>query len=138
MKAEDPKTPRRNEPPAEVDLLAHKVIGAAIEVHTILGPGYLEAVYEEALAAELELRGIPFKRQATFTIDYKGRSVGEGRLDILVGGKLILELKAVDAILPIHEAQVLSYLRATRLPLALTINFNVLVLRDGIRRWILS
>ena len=138
MREGDPKTPKRNEPPAEVDQLAYQLIGAAMEVHSTLGPGYLEAVYEEALCVELEERSIPFKRQAAFAINYKGRTVGEGRLDVLVGGKLIVELKAVDAILPIHEAQVLSYLKATGHPLALVINFNVRVLKDGIKRWILS
>jgi GxxExxY protein len=121
-------------PGVEVDRLARAVLGAAIEVHRILGPGYLESVYEEALAIEFHLRGIPFERQVPFALDYKGNPVGEGRLDFLVGGMLVVEIKAVDALAPIHTAQALSYLRATGRHLALLINFNVPVLKDGIKR----
>ncbi len=104
----------------------------------MLGPGYLESVYEEALAIELGLRGIGFRRQVPVTVSYKGREVGTARLDFLVEEILVVELKAVDDLAPIHLAQVLSYLKATSLPLALLINFNVPVLRDGIKRIILS
>ena len=128
----------RSEPDTNTDELAKAVIDAAIEVHRILGPGYLESVYEEALAVELDLRNIPFERQKSVAVDYKGQSVGEGRLDLLVGGCLIVELKAADALAPIHTAQVISYLKATRLPLGLVINFNVPVLKDGVKRIILS
>jgi GxxExxY protein len=121
-----------------LDDLAHAVIGAAIEVHRCLGPGYLESVYEEALALELQSRDIPFEKQRPVSVNYKGHPVGEGRLDFLVGGALIVELKAVDALAPIHKAQVLSYLRTTGLHLGLLLNFNVAVLRDGIQRVILS
>ena len=114
------------------------VIGAAIEVHRVLGPGFLESVYEEALCVELQLRGIPFRRQPVVAINYKGRLVGEGRLDLLVSNTLIVELKAVENLAPIHEAQVLSYLKMTSHTLALLINFKVRVLKDGIRRIILS
>ena len=114
------------------------VIGAAIEVHRVLGPGFLESVYEEALCVELQLRGIPFKRQPVVAVNYKGRLVGEGRLDLLVSNTLIVELKAVENLTPIHEAQVLSYLKMTSHTLALLINFKVRVLKDGIRRIILS
>jgi len=124
-------------PGVEVDRLARAVIGAAIEVHRVLGPGYLESVYEEALAAEFPLRAIPHARQVPFSVDYKGNPVGEGRLNFLVGGLLVVEIKAVDALAPIHTAQVLSYLKATGLHLALLINFNVPVLRDGIKRVVL-
>src|SRR3989337_4468500 len=89
------------EPRAELDDLAHRVIGAAIEVHRLLGPGFLESVYEEALCVELELRSIPFKRQAVVAVEYKGHQVGESRLDLLVDDVLILELKAVDALSPV-------------------------------------
>ena len=99
------------EPGKELDELAHQVIGAAIEVHRRLGPGFLESVYEQALCVELELRGIPFECQVPIAVEYKGRSVGQARLDIVVGGKLLVELKAVDALAPIHTAQVLSYLK---------------------------
>ena len=118
--------------------LTGAVIGAAIEVHRVLGPGFLESVYEEALSVELQLRGIPFKRQPVVAVNYKGRLVGEGRLDLLVSNTLIVELKAVENLTPIHEAQVLSYLKMTSHTLALLINFKVRVLKDGIRRIILS
>jgi GxxExxY protein len=120
--------------PPEVEEWAHAVIGAALEVHRLLGPGYIEAVYEQALAVELELRQIPFVRQPTIQVAYKGQVVGEGRLDFLVAGVLIIELKATDAIGPVQYAQVLSYLKAAGHRLGLLINFNVPVIRDGIKR----
>ena len=126
------------EPSSELDALAHKVIGAAIEVHRILGPGYLESVYEEALSLELSMRGVDCDRQTPVNIEYKGKAVGEGRLDLLVAERLIIELKTVDHLLPIHHAQVLSYLKATRKQIGLLINFNVRVLRDGVKRIVLS
>ena len=126
------------EPGKEIDDLANAVIGAAIEVHRVLGPGYLESVYERALEVELELRGMPFERQKPINVEYKGHAVGEGRLDLLFGGKLIVELKAVDAFAPIHTAQVMSYLKTMRLSLGLLINFNVPLLKHGIKRVILS
>ena len=110
------------------------VIGAAIEVQRQLGPGYLESVYEEALAVELTLRKVPFARQVVFALDYKGHKVGEGRMDFLVDDCLVVELKAVEALAPIHTAQAISYLKATKYRLALLINFNVSVLKDGIKR----
>jgi len=129
---------RYREPNADVDEVARRVIGAAIEVHRHLGPGFLESVYEEALCVELGLREIPFDRQQPIGVEYKGHSVGQGRLDLLVRGKLLVELKAVDRLAPIHTAQVISYLKATRLHLGLLINFNVPLLKDGIRRIIWS
>lgn len=126
------------EPNRELDQLAHAVIGAAIEVHRALGPGFLESVYEEALSFELEQRAIPFTRQHIISVSYKGRPVGEGRLDMLVAGWLVVELKAVDVLAPIHMAQVISYLKATGHKLGLLINFNVPILKQGIRRVVLS
>jgi len=126
------------EPGPELDALATAVIGAAIEVHRLLGPGYLESVYEEALSAEFGLNGIAFDRQKPFSLDYKSQRVGEGRMDFLVGGRLVVEIKAVERLLPIHKAQVMSYLKATRGRLGLLINFNERILRDGIRRIIWS
>ena len=117
-----------------MDVLTEKVIGAAIEVHTRLGPGYLESVYEEALCYELELREILFERQKVLAVKYKGRIVGDGRLDLLIDNRLIVELKSTEALLPIHVAQVLSYLKMNRLELALLINFNVIRLTQGIKR----
>ena len=127
-----------HEPSPKLDQLTHEVIGAAIEVHRTLGPGYLESVYEEALAIELELRKIPFTRQVVIAVDYKGHSVGESRLDFLVGGQLVTELKAVEALAPIHSAQVISYLKTTGHPLGLLINFNVCFLKDGVKRVVLT
>jgi GxxExxY protein len=126
------------EPTEELDDLAHRVIGAAIEVHRHLGPGFLEGVYEEALAIELRLRGIPFERQKMIVVGFKGAAVGEGKLDLLVNDRLIVELKAVESLSAIHKAQVISYLRATRLHLGLLINFNVPILKNGLQRVILS
>ena len=113
------------------DRLAREVVDAALGVHRALGPGHLESVYEEALAIELTEREVPFVRQVTVAIEYKGHSVGGARLDLLVGGVLVVELKAVEQLVPIHTAQVLSYLKATNLELALLLNFNVPRLKDG-------
>ena len=106
-----------------IEKLANKLIGSALEVHRILGPGYIENVYEEALAKELHLRMIPFERQKIIDIRYKGFSIGEGRLDLLIDQKIIVELKSVENLLPIHSVQVNSYLKATGLQLGLLINF---------------
>jgi GxxExxY protein len=122
----------------EFDALSHSVIGAAIEVHRVLGPGFLESVYEEALCIELKQRNISFVQQQVITVAYKGHPIGEGRLDVLVDNRLIIELKAVETLLPIHSAQLLSYLKATGYPIGLLINFNVPVLRQGIKRLVLT
>ncbi|HEY8292148.1 MAG TPA: GxxExxY protein [Thermomicrobiales bacterium] len=121
-----------------LERLIHAVIGAAIEVHRALGPGYLESVYEEALCVELEIRRIPFSRQVDAEVQYKSRAVDSGIMDILVSDGLVVELKAVERLAPIHTAQVLSYLKATKHPVGLLINFNVVVLREGIKRVVLS
>jgi len=126
------------EPDSELDALARTVIGAAIEVHRVLGSRYLESVYEEALVVELSMQGVSCDRQAPVSIEYKGIAVGEGRLDLLVADSLVVELKAVDHLLPVHHAQVLSYLKATRKQIGLLINFNVRVLREGLKRVVLS
>ena len=126
------------EPDFETDALARSVIGAAIEVHRYLGPGFLESVYERALCVELRLREIPFERQSVAAVEYKGEHVGEGRLDLLVADRLVVELKAVREISPIHKAVVVSYLRATGKSLGLLINFRVTRLKDGVRRVVLS
>lgn len=101
---------KRSEPPPELDTLARGVVGAGFEVHRILGPGFLESLYEEALAVEMQLRGIPFFRQHPISVSYKERRIGEARLDFLVGGKWVVELKAVDAVASVHYAQVIAYL----------------------------
>ena len=126
------------EPSPALDRLARSVIGAAIEVHRILGPGLLETVYEEALCVELGLRSIPFARQPVVGVNYKGHPVGQSRLDLLVDDALVVELKAVDALNDIHKAQVISYLKMSGLQLGLLMNFNVTVLKDGIKRIIVS
>ena len=122
------------EPPPEFDETTGAVIAAALEVHRVLGPGFLESVYEEAIAVELELRGIRFERQKLIGVSYKGHRIGEGRLDFLVREAIVVELKAVEKLLPIHQAQVMSYLKATGHRLGLLINFRERLLRDGVRR----
>ncbi len=126
------------QPESGIERLAHAVIGAAIEVHRQLCPGFLEVVYEAALAVELESRNLAFQRQVLVPVFYKGVKVCEVRLDFLVGGELVIELKAVDVLLPIHKAQLLSYLKALNRRLGLLINFKVVVLRQGIQRVIRS
>jgi GxxExxY protein len=122
------------EPGRRTDELAHAVIGAAIEVHRLLGPGFLESVYEEALCVELAAGKIIFERQKEISVIYKGHPVGRQRVDLLVGQALIVELKTVEELAEIHKAQVISYLKATGLPIGLLINFNVPVLKSGIQR----
>jgi GxxExxY protein len=121
-----------------IEQLGHDVIGAAIEVHRVLGPGFLEEVYHKALKQELLFRKIPHTHEHPVAITYKGYPVGEGRLDFLVGKSLVVELKAVQNVTPVHEAQVISYLRMTKSSLALLINFNVILLKDGIKRFVNS
>jgi len=126
------------EPPHEVDLLARNVIGAAIEVHRHLGPGFVESVYEQALAVELRLRGIPHQRQVSVVVDYKGYVVGRGRIDLLIDDQLVVEVKAVAALNLAHTAQVVSYLTALGQPLGLLVNFHAIPLRKGIKRVVRS
>jgi len=126
------------EPEEKLDQLARDVIGAAIEVHRILGPGFLESIYEEALCVELKLRGVPFQQQVSIPILYKGFAIGQDRLDLLGGGILIVEIKTVEKLAPIHKAKAISYLKATGHHLALLINFNTAILKDEIKRIILS
>jgi GxxExxY protein len=122
------------EPNDEVDRLAFAAIGAAIEVHSELGPGHAESAYERAMCIELRRRGIPFVVQSRYSLLYKGEEVGDGRLDLLIGGQLVVEIKAVESLSSLHTAQVIAYLKATDKPLALLINFSVRRLKDGIRR----
>lgn len=115
--------------------LSHTVLGLCLEVHANLGPGLLESAYEEALAFELNRAALTFERQREVPIIYRGHRMSCGyRLDFLVENELVIELKAVDGLLPIHHAQLLTYLRLGRRPLGLLINFNVPRLRDGIHR----
>ena len=115
--------------------LSGKIIGAAIEVHSILGPGLLEFLYEEALAIELGQRGLTVARQVEVPVAYKQERLRNVlRLDILVNGLVIVEVKSVERILPVHEAQLLSYLRLSEKKLGLLINFNSTVLSRSVRR----
>jgi len=119
----------------KADLLSHEIIGAAIEVHRLLGPGLLESAYEECIARELAIRNVPFKRQVALPVQYKGIDLDCAyRLDLVVDDLGIVELKAVSELEPIHEAQLLTYLRLTGLWLGLIINFNVPKLAKGIVR----
>lgn len=116
----------------------HDTIGAAIEVHKTLGPGLLESAYEICLCEELAERNIPFIQQMPLPIQYKSKHLDCGyRLDLVVGDSLIVELKAIESLMPIHEAQILTYLKLSKIRLGLLINFNVRILKDGIRRFIL-
>ena len=122
----------------ESDPLTASVIAAAIEVHRLLGPGLLESIYQRALCHELLLRGVPFQCQQPVAVNYKGVDLGDDlRLDIVVADQVIVELKAVDKLQPIHEAQVITYLKLTGLHIGLLINFNVRLLKEGIKRLIL-
>ncbi len=122
----------------EFDDLSNKVIGCAIEVHRTLGPGLLESTYEQCLARELALADISFEVQSQLPVEYKGVHLNCGyRIDLLIEKKLIIELKAVDKVLPIHEAQILTYMKLANFPTGLLINFNVELLRDGIRRFVI-
>jgi GxxExxY protein len=119
----------------EINDLTGEVIGAAIEVHKALGPGLLESTYEECLCIELGLRNIPFERQKEIPIKYKGVNLNHAyRLDIVVPNKLIVELKACESLEPIHDAQLLTYLKLSGIKIGLLINFNVPVLKEGIKR----
>lgn len=121
-----------------LEKLAQQVIGASINVHRALGPGYLESIYQRALSVELSERNIQHVCEHPVRVHYKGHDVGEGRVDILVEKQIVLELKAVDALHPIHQAQVLSYLKSTQLQLGLLINFNATAMKDGLKRVILT
>ena len=115
--------------------ISGKIIGAAIEVHKKLGPGLLESAYEECLCRELHLRGIEFERQVPLPLNYKGIDLDcSYRLDLLVEDKVIVELKSIEGLEPIHEAQMLTYLKLRNAWLGLIINFNVIMLKDGVRR----
>lgn len=119
--------------------LTEKIIGAAIEVHRTIGPGLLESAYEECLAHELHLQGLKYERQSPLPVAYKGVSLDCGyRLDFLVENTIVIELKAIDALHPIHEAQLLTYLKLGSWPIGLLINFNVQLLKNGIRRVVLN
>ena len=138
MKLLTTEAQRHRENPESKDPRTSAVIGAAIEVHRHLGPGLLESAYEECLCHELHLRGIDFRRQVELPISYKGLKLDCGyKIDLVVRNEIILELKAVDHILPIHEAQLLTYMKLTDKNVGLLINFNVSLLTKGIVRMVL-
>ena len=119
----------------EKNQLTDGIIGACIAVHRALGPGLLESAYEHCLARELELRGLPFRRQVAVEIHYEGTLVDCGyRIDLLVCDEIVVELKSVEQLQPIHVAQVVTYLKLGRYPTGLLVNFNVTSLRHGLRR----
>jgi GxxExxY protein len=119
----------------DINQLSNKIIGAAIEVHKTLGPGLLESIYEECLCHELNLRGFSIERQKLLPVSYKNKLLDSNfRLDIVVEESIIIELKSCEKIQPIHQAQLLTYLKLAGLSLGLLLNFNVPVLRDGIVR----
>lgn len=117
-----------------INALSYEIIGAALEVHRTLGPGLLESVYENALCIEFDHRNIRYEQQKPIVIEYKGHSIGSGRVDLLVDDLIIVELKSVEKTLPIHQAQVMTYLKLTDIRLGLLINFNTTLLKNEIKR----
>jgi len=128
MKRRDAETPRE-------DRITDKIIGAAIEVHRVLGPGLLESAYEECVCYELSQRGLKFRRQAPLSVTYKGIRLACGyKMDLLVEGSVVVELKTVESLLRVHAAQLLSYLRLSGKPVGLLINFNSPTVKSGLKR----
>ena len=122
----------------EFDELSPSVIGCAIEVHRTLGPGLLESTYRQCLACELSQGQIPFQMEVSLPVRYKDILLDCGyRIDLVVGGTLIVETKCVETLLPIHQAQILTYMRLSEIPIGLLINFNVTKLQNGIKRFVL-
>lgn len=120
--------------PAQDEQLAKTIIGAAIEVHRELGPGFLESIYRKAMAYELSSQGMQVEEEKEILVPYKDIQIPGQRLDLRVGGRIIVELKCVEQFAPIHQAQLISYLKATRLRLGLLINFKTQLVKDGIKR----
>jgi GxxExxY protein len=129
--------PRTQEMKDQANKLSYEVIGAAMEVHKHLGPGLLESAYQACLERELELRAIPFGRQVPLCLEYKGLRVESAyKIDLVIDDLVVIELKSVDALDTIHEAQLSTYLRFSNRWLGLLINFNTVVLKNGIKRWV--
>jgi len=118
----------------EIEDLIYRIIGCCIAVHRELGPGLVEAIYNRAVALELEAQGLPFEREKPFPVTYRGKRLYVHRVDLVVANEVILELKAVDRLHPVHVGQALSCLRVSKLRIALLINFNVALLPEGIQR----
>ena len=126
-----------HQPSPAVNQITHTVIAAAMRVHSVLGPGLLESAYQACLAHELGRRGLEVATQVALPLIYEGQKLEVGyRIDLVVEGRVVIEVKSVDAIHPIHEAQLLSYMRLSGISVGLLINFNVLHLRDGIKRMV--
>ncbi len=121
----------------DTDQLTQKIIGCAIDVHQELGPGLLESIYESAMAVELEFQKIGFRQQVIVPIQYRGRLIGEHRIDLIVENAVVVELKSVERFDRVFEAQILTYLRLTKLKTGLLINFNSRMLHEGIKRFVL-
>lgn len=128
------KTDRKQAPDFEHDELTYRINGAAIAVHRELGAGLFESIYENALCIEFQQRGIQYQRQKRFQVEYQGEPVGHMVADLVVEEEVIVELKSVKELLPIHEAQLIAYLKAAKLKTGLLINFNVRLLKSGIKR----
>ncbi len=122
---------------ADTEAAIGRTIGCAIRVHQVLGPGFLELVYHDAMSIELELEGIAFKREVAVPVSYRGRPLRVHRLDLVVADCLIVELKAVDRLEAVHQSQLVSYLRASGLRAGLLMNFNTPVLKSALRRIVL-
>ncbi len=121
--------------PQDIEEMATLAVDAAFSVHKELGPGLLETAYEACFAHELELRGVKYQRQLPVPLNYKGKLIEVGfRADVIIEQRLLIELKAVETIIPVHHAQVITYLKILRLPLGLLINFNEVLIKDGIHR----
>ena len=131
----DDDTPRHRATEAyKHDPLTQRIIGCAIEVHRHLGPGLLESTYEEALCLELTIEGLSFVRQPSVPVLYKGHLIGEHRPDLIVQDRVVVEVKSVERLIGVHQAQLLAYMRLLKKPVGLLLNFNSDVLRTGIRR----
>ena len=121
----------------ELEAIVTRTIGSAIRVHQARGPGFHEAVYQDALAVELELEGLPFEREFQVAIFYRGRPLRTQRLDLVVDGLVVIELKAVERLDRVHQAQLLSYMKAAKLPVGLLMNFHAEFLKSQLRRFVL-
>lgn len=129
---------RQGEVEPEMDAITERIIGACIEVHRVLGPGLTEILYQEALCHEFDLRGIHYQKQVAVPVVYKDKPIGQTRIDVLVEGCVVVELKACETLSPVHRAQLICYLRLKRVKVGLLVNFNVAILTDGLKRVVLS
>ena len=125
--------------PLDIERLSKEIVDSAFQVHKTMGPGLTERIYEDCFVCELRDRNIAFERQKPTKVQYKHHNIStEYRIDLLIEGKIIVELKTVEQVLPVHRAQVMSYMKLTRVPLGLLINFNVPLIKDGIKRIVIS